>query len=241
MLPPRMTRTGVIELITFDLDDTLWDARPVLARAEEVHHAWIVRHAPRVAARYSMTDLQAYRRALAQREPALRHDFTALRRAALRSLLAEDGYDPARADDCLDAFLHARSDVTLFPEVDEVLTALAQDYRLAALTNGNTDLVRAGIAHYFEFALAPSDTGTSKPDPAMFGAALQRAGVPARAMVHVGDEPYYDVEGAHRAQVPCVWLNREARHWPAEYRRATVEITSLRELPAALRTIAGAA
>jgi len=229
----------VIELVTFDLDDTLWDSRPVLARAEEVQYAWIARHAPRVAARYSIAELQAYRRALAESTPELRHDFTALRRAALLRLLAAAGYDPLLAEDGISTFLRARSEVALFPEVDEVLRALAAEYRLAALTNGNTDLVHAGVAHYFEFGLAPSDTGTSKPDPAMFEAAWRRAGVAMTAMVHVGDGPYYDIEGAHRAQIPGIWVNRDGSPWPADYRRPQIEVASLRELPAALRTIGG--
>lgn len=229
----------MIELVTLDLDDTLWDARPVLLRADEVQYAWIATHAPRVAARYSGADLQAYRHALAHAEPALRHDFTALRRTALARLLADEGYDPALAADGIATFLRARSEVELFPEVDEVLRTLAREYRLAALTNGNTDLVHAGVAHYFEFCLAPSDTGTSKPDPAMFEAARQRAGLTGTAMVHVGDEPLHDIEGAHRARIPAVWINRDGREWPAAYRRAHVELADLRGLPAALRTIAG--
>ncbi|MBM4226301.1 MAG: HAD family hydrolase [Gammaproteobacteria bacterium] len=228
---------SVIRLITLDLDDTLWDAGPVLARAEEVQYAWISTHAPRIATHYSVQDLQAYRRAMAQADPTLRHDFTALRQAALARLLEEHGYDPHLAQEGVNTFVQARSEVTLFPEVDEVLRQLAKAYRLVGLTNGNTDLVRAGVAHYFEFSLAPADTGTSKPDPRMFEAALQRAGVPAEAAVHVGDEPYYDIEGAHRATVAAVWVNRTGRAWPVEHRPPHEEINNLRLLPDAVARI----
>ena len=227
----------MIELITLDLDDTLWDARPVLTRAEDVQYEWIRTHAPRIADRHSIPDLQAYRRAMAQADPALRHDFTALRRAALARLLEEHGYDPARASEGVDTFVRARSEVELYPEVDEVLRELARNYRLVGLTNGNTDLVHAGVAHYFEFSLAPSDTGTSKPDPRMFEAALARAGVTAAAAVHVGDEPYYDIEGAHRAGVAAVWINRDGRPWPAEHRAPHAAIAHLGELQAAIARV----
>jgi len=231
---------GVIELVTFDLDDTLWDAGPVLRRADEVQYAWISAHAPKVAARYGIAELAAYRRQLAAADPALRHDFTALRHAALARLLAAHGYDPARAHDGVAEFLRARSTVQLYPEVDATLRALAAEFRLAAITNGNTDLRQAGVAHYFEFCLAPSDTGTSKPDPAMFEAACARAGVAASATVHVGDEPYHDVEGAHRAAVTAVWVNRQGRPWPPAQRRPAAEIAHLGALPAALRALARA-
>jgi putative hydrolase of the HAD superfamily len=229
----------MIQVVSLDLDDTLWDAGPVLRRAEEVQYEWIEMHAPRIAARYTVGELAHYRRELALTEPALRHDFTALRLAALRQLLADFGYDPAQARAGIDAFVRARSVVTLYPEVDAVLRGLRRNYRLVALTNGNTDLAQAGVAHYFEFALAPSDTGTAKPDPRMFEAVLARAGIVADAMVHVGDEPLFDIEGAHRACVPSVWVNRHGRAWPAEFRRAHREIANLSALPDALAALAG--
>ena len=225
----------MIELITFDLDDTLWDAGPVLSRAEQIQYAWLARHLPRIAAAHTVEELQAKRRQLAREQPALAHDFTRLRRAALAALCAEFGYDPALAVTAVDVFLDARSQIELYAEVDGVLRALARSYRLVSLTNGNTDLVRAGVAHYFEFTLSPAETGTSKPDPRMFEAALMRAGVGPEAMLHVGDEPWYDIEGAHRANVRSVWVNRHARQWPDGHRRAHAEIRGLHELEDVLR------
>jgi putative hydrolase of the HAD superfamily len=151
--------------------------------------------------------------------------------------LAVFDYAPALAKDGIDTFLAARSAVELYPEVDAVLTDLRQTYRLVALTNGNTDLALAGVAHYFECCIAPADTGTSKPDPQMFVAVTARTGVLPSAMVHVGDEPLYDIEGAHRAQVAAVWVNRTRREWPETYRPAAVEITDLGGLRAAVARI----
>ena len=227
----------MVQLISFDLDDTLWDAGPVLRRAEDVQYAWIGQHLPRVAAAHSVDDLQHRRRQLAKEQPSLAHDFTQLRLAALRELCRRYDYPETLAETGIEAFLAARSEVALYADVDRVLRALAGRYRLVALTNGNTDLHRAGVAGYFEFALSPAETGVSKPDPRMFEHMLARAGVPAAGCLHVGDEPYYDIEGAHRANVRSVWLNRTARPWPAEHRRAHAEITTLDELPAVLAGI----
>ena len=229
----------MVKLISFDLDDTLWDAGPVLARAEEVQYGWIARHLPRAAAAHSVEDLQHRRRQLAREQPRLAHDFTQLRLAALRELCERYDYPVHLAEIGIEAFLDARSTVDLFAEVDAVLRELGTRYRLAALTNGNTDLGRAGVAGYFEIALSPAETGVSKPDPRMFEALLVQADVEAGAVVHVGDEPYYDIEGAHRANVRSVWINRNARDWPAEYRPAHAEITTLSELPAVLAQLAG--
>ena len=37
-----------LRLITFDLDDTLWDAPPVLQAAEAALQRWLAEHAPRL-------------------------------------------------------------------------------------------------------------------------------------------------------------------------------------------------
>jgi putative hydrolase of the HAD superfamily len=35
-----------IEVITFDLDNTLWDVEPALLRAEEAQRQWLLEHRP---------------------------------------------------------------------------------------------------------------------------------------------------------------------------------------------------
>lgn len=227
----------MIELVTFDLDDTLWDAAPVLERAEAAHYAWLAEHAPAVTARHDVAELAQQRRALAAARPELAHDFTRLRLAALRRLLDDFGYDARLAEAGIEHFLAARSRIELYDDADHALRDLARDYRLVAVTNGNTDLRRAGVAHYFEFTLSPAETGTSKPDPRMFEVALHRTGVAPEAAVHVGDEPLCDIEGAHRARMGSVWMNRAEQSWPDSFRRPLVEITSLRELRAAIHAI----
>ncbi len=228
----------MFEVITFDLDDTLWDARPALLRAEQRQHAWIVAHAPRLAAAHDNESLRRWRWELASQRPDVAHDFTALRMLALRVQLAAFGYDPALAEPGIALFVHERSVVTLYDDVRPVLTDLSRDFTLVALTNGNADLEVAGVSPYFAFCISPAEAGVQKPDPRMFEVALARAGVSAARAVHVGDQPLYDVEGARRASLASVWLNRDGEPWPADYARPQAEIASLTQLRAALALIA---
>ena len=228
----------MFEVITFDLDDTLWDARPALLRAEQRQHAWIVAHAPRLAAAHDNESLRRWRWELASQRPDVAHDFTALRMLALRVQLAAFGYDPALAEPGIALFVHERSVVTLYDDVRPVLTDLSRDFTLVALTNGNADLEVAGVSPYFAFCISPAEAGVQKPDPRMFEVALARAGVSAARAVHVGDQPLYDVEGARRASLASVWLNRDGEPWPDDYARPQAEIASLTQLRAALALIA---
>ena len=228
----------MFEVITFDLDDTLWDARPALLRAEQRQHAWIVERAPRLAAAHDNESLRRWRWELASQRPDVAHDFTALRLLALREQLAAFGYDPALAEPGIALFVHERSVVTLYDDVRPVLADLSRDFTLVALTNGNADLEVAGVSPYFAFCISPAEAGVQKPDPRMFEVALARAGVSAARAVHVGDQPLYDVEGARRASLASVWLNRGGEPWPADYARPQAEIASLTQLRAALTRIA---
>ena len=227
----------MFEVITFDLDDTLWDARPALLRAEQLQQAWLVAHAPRLAAAHDNESLRRWRWELAIQRPDVAHDFTALRRLALRAQLAAFGYDPALAELGIALFVHARSVVTLYADVRPVLADLSRDFTLIALTNGNADLEVAGVSPYFAFCISPAEAGVQKPDPRMFEVALARAGVSVASAVHVGDQPLYDVEGARRASLASVWLNRAGQPWPDDYARPQAEIASLHELRAALARI----
>jgi putative hydrolase of the HAD superfamily len=68
--------------------------------------------------------------------------------------------------------------------------------------------------------------GAAKPDPALFDAALALAACPPVNAVHVGDSLSKDVQGAARAGIAAVLLDRDG-----DGADAPVRITSLAELP----------
>lgn len=90
-----MLELSRIRAITLDLDDTLWPVMPTIERAEAVLQAWLAEHAPATARHLSHADTRRAVRAQVNRELAhLAHDFTALRRAAIRLALQQAGVPP---------------------------------------------------------------------------------------------------------------------------------------------------
>lgn len=222
-----------IQLITFDLDDTLWDVAPVMHGAEASLRDWLAVQAPRLGP-VPIEHLWAIRSRLLGGEPDLRHRLSELRRRILFHALIDAGYAQAESRELAErgfqVFLEARHRVELFPDVHQTLERLALRYPLAVITNGNADVRRLGLADYFQFALCAEELGIGKPDPLPFHTALQRVGVAASQAVHIGDHPGDDIAGARAAGMQAIWFNPQGKPWTGEP-EPPVQIASLAELP----------
>jgi putative hydrolase of the HAD superfamily len=126
------------------------------------------------------------------------------------------GQDAALADELQRAYIRARrSGEVLDPDAEAVLADLGRDHHLALLTNGAADvqrekLSRTRLARHFETIVISGEVGVAKPDPRIFSIVLERLGVEAKDAVMVGDSLARDVEGAHRAGLRAIWLDRGA-------------------------------
>jgi len=217
-------------LLTIDLDDTLWPCAPVIRAAEDALYGWLRQVAPRVTERLDIDGLRQQRRALVVRRPELAHDLTQVRRIALAEQLAAHGYAAELADEGLTLFRAHRNRVAPYPEVEPVLRELAPRFRLISVTNGNADVASSPLRGLFHRSLTAAEAGAARPDPAMFRLALDWAGVAAQECLHVGDDPYLDVEAARCFGLAAVWVNRTGRAWPAELAPPAIAVRDLREL-----------
>jgi len=219
-----------VQAIIFDLDDTLWEVGPVIVRAEHAMHAFLAEHYPRVLELHTLDSMRDLRTRIAFEHPAMRHDFTWLRRESLRRHAREAGYPDVMAEQAFDVFYRARNDVELYDDVLPSLERLHGRFRLFAASNGNADLAAIGLARFFEHALAARDAGMLKPDPRIFELLLGRAGLAPAQALHVGDDAEADVAGARRAGVTPVWVNRRGADWPAPASQPPLMVRTLTEL-----------
>jgi len=229
-----------VSVITFDLDNTLWDVEPVLLRAERAQQDWLLQHRPGAAEAFDHVALFEFKKSVWKRHPHLAHHVSQMRIQMLYELQLAAGYGEADALSGAEAafavFLRERQRVELYAEALEVLERLAQRYTLGALTNGNADIYKTDAAEYFDFAFLAEDIGASKPHPDMFHAALRQAGVPAEQVVHVGDDPDHDVRGAREVGMRTVWVNLKGADWPGG-EPADAEVNDLQSLPQAVDRI----
>jgi len=204
-----------VRAITLDLDDTLWPIWPTIARAEAVLLQWLTEQAPATAALFSdTTALRALRNQMVSLRPDLRHDQSALRRESIRLALTQAGDDAALAEPAFDAFFAERQRVELFDDAHTTLAFLSQRYPMVAVSNGNADVHRVGIGHYFKASISAQEFGVAKPDPRIFHAAASAIGVAPHEVLHVGDDATLDAQAAITAGMQAVWLNTVQKAWP---------------------------
>jgi putative hydrolase of the HAD superfamily len=217
-------------VLSFDLDDTLWAVEPVIQAAEAAMIAWLRTHHPTVVQDHDRESLRVMRARIAEQHPERNHDMTFVRQRALTEMFTAAGRDPSHADEAFEVFYAERNRVRLYDEVDASLRRLSARYRLFAVSNGNADLKRCGIAHWFEGHITAISAGAPKPDIRIFARLLDAAGVDAASVLHIGDDPQLDVVGAMRAGMRAAWINRGARQWPAHLPPPSLTIATLEDL-----------
>jgi len=223
-----------VRAIAFDLDNTLWDVEPVLARAEVRLLEWLRQHCPRIPEQVSLEDMRAAREQLARSEPHNAHDVTYLRLSALERHARECGYHEDLAARAFEVFLAARCEVEILPDVRPGLARLERRFTLASLSNGNADLGRIGLDSAFAVSLNARQIGAGKPDRRCFERLASELKVAPRNLVYVGDDPWLDVQAARAAGCRSAWMNRRASPWPADLAPADLAVRDLSELAALL-------
>ncbi len=211
---------GPVHAVTFDLDNTLWDLAGVIELAEQRTDEWLSRHYPDVASRHDASTLRQLRSAIAERQPELGHDVTALRREGLRAAGRECGYAgtalEALVEGAFEAFIQGRHEVRLYDETIPLLDWLGCYVPLGAITNGNADVRRLSLSGHFDFTVSAMEIGASKPSHLVFEAAAGRAEVARGSIVHVGDNCECDVVGAAQAGMQAVWIPYAGEDWPED-------------------------
>ena len=200
-----------IKLVTLDLDNTLWDVDSIIVQAEADMVAWLETHVPECLPLYRSDTLVEVRNDVFTQHKDRAHDLSFMRTAVLETLMQRAGYAEAEAGrlarQAFAVFFEGRNRVELFPGAEDMLETLTGRYALYALTNGNADIEKAGLAAYFQGAFSSADVGVKKPHARMFEAPLLHVDVAAHEAVHVGDHLVDDVQGAAGVGMHTVWVN----------------------------------
>ena len=237
-----------IEIVLFDLDDTLHDDTYAYSNAaEEV--------AREVAAEHGI-DALALKSAYIAEAEGFWHRLSPLdlkvRLASLRASMWQSALERVGLDDAGLAQQSAErynayrvKYFTLFPGAIDLLRSLRdRGMKLGIVTNGLSETHREKIAllqigEYFDAIFLSDEVGMVKPDPLLFAHACRTlGGAPAHAAM-VGDRYDRDIGGAIQAGLYTIWLNVRREEPPPGAAPPDATCSSIAEVGRILCTPAG--
>ncbi|MFK3558122.1 HAD-IA family hydrolase [Pasteurella multocida] len=221
------------KLISFDLDDTLYDNSDVIRLAEE---NFIEKVKLESQLDISPEEWRAWKQRIEQRHPMLCEDVVAWRIETLHQLLANYQKSAAEIErvcqQAMALFVEWRHKIDVPTQSQQVLNVLKKQYPLVAITNGNVEPQRIGLPQ-FDLVLRGGEQGRAKPHQDLFHQTAQRFGIHPHEILHVGDNLITDVQGAIQADCQAVWINlsgKALRDFPEARLIPTLEITELKQL-----------
>ena len=167
------------QVMSFDLDDTLYDNTQVIANAEAEFIRFVQTHG-------GITDFDqeswcVWKQHTAKQDPLLQEDVTLWRTQSLQALLATRQKSAVEISDissqAMQYFLHWRHQITVPTQSLEILKRLKQRYKLVAITNGN--VVRHDrLDHSMSFSVAAN---MDEPSP---------------TLIYSAKRPYFNIHDA---------------------------------------------
>lgn len=218
-------RLTTIKAISFDLDDTLYNNRPVMLAIEKKMVQYFTEKfailLPELKQIFNRRFWMRYRQQALVATPELAHDVVRVRYETYRlGLLAHNIVEEVAAKEAqtgLDYFISLRSDFSVPKASHQLLAALSNKFPLVAISNGNVDTKALGIDHYFQHIYHAGFQRSThhnesehllrqKPATDMFTLVCAQLAIPAEQLLHVGDCGFADIHGALNAGCQTAWL-----------------------------------
>ncbi|XOD69842.1 MAG: 5-amino-6-(5-phospho-D-ribitylamino)uracil phosphatase YigB [Sodalis sp. (in: enterobacteria)] len=208
-----------LRALSFDLDNTLYDNRPVIARTEYESVRFLQLYHPSLRD-FGEDDYRRFRQELHQCEPDISHDISHLRWRSIELAMRNAGLSEHEAhvgaDAAMEVVLRWRSQIDIPEKTHRTLAALSANWPLVAITNGNVSLETCGLSVYFQYILRAGPDGHAKPCQDMYLLAAELLNLPPRSILHVGDDLEADIIGAIRYGMQACWINNHGSNITAD-------------------------
>ena len=225
--------TKKIRMITFDLDDTLWDNVPTITKAEIETRKWIENKVGKIDWG-DLNDFLNLREELIKEDESIKWDISKLRKEIFKRKLAHitpEKYRNKLVEDAFAVFISRRHEVKLFNGVEIALKQLSKNFLLGVLTNGNADIFRFNIGKYFSFSVSSLEAKNSKPNRAHFDKAIEiMENIKFDEILHIGDHQVNDILAAYNLGIESLWFNNNESTWDQNFPKPD-EFSSWKHLP----------
>lgn len=233
-------RLTPFKAISFDLDDTLYSNHPIMKITALEMEAYfqkelprLLKNSPDIQTVYDIKFWSPYKQKVIRFNPDLKHDVTALRVESYTLGLIDLGIAKVQArkiaKKALAHFDYHRSNFTVPEHIHSLLSALAKQYPLIAISNGNVNTQAINIEKYFSATYHAGGQYQQKPATDMFTSALKHLNIHANELLHIGDCGKADIVGGKLAGCQTAWVSSFTVGKPLSV-LPTIELSDVTEL-----------
>lgn len=191
-----MLNTNKIKVISFDLDNTLYDNSPVIARAEIKSQEYLALEFEKQNKNYDVNIFKEIRQTFFESNDIAFDNLTHLREECLRRICSALQNSESIVQQATEIFINLRQQASIPKEITAMLKNLSERYTLVSITNGNCDASNLAVGEYFDKNYSPQQGHRAKPHIAMYQKVLDDFQIDAEQLLHVGDEVKSDGLGA---------------------------------------------
>ncbi|NVJ65212.1 MAG: HAD-IA family hydrolase [Gammaproteobacteria bacterium] len=196
-----------IKVISFDLDDTLWDNSGVIEQCLAKLYQFLCLHEPKIQSHFTIDSMERISQQLIQLQKPEYENMTVLRKSVIRQMLQEVGGDLSLINPAFAVFYHWRNQINIPNKSKRLLEQLQKKYNLVATSNGNSNLHKIGLAQYFDKHMIAGIHGRAKPSPEMINKLLAHYQLEPHQLLHIGDSHATDILSAKAANVQSIILD----------------------------------
>ncbi len=176
-----------VKLISFDLDNALYDNTPVLNRADRLLDNYLENEFKKQNVSYDFKNYLSIKQALLEKNDPLYENMSLLRQTALEDFCINLKDKNNITREAFNVFIQARSEITIHQAVQDMLVKLSNHYLLVTVTNGNCEIHKHEISQVFEKHYSPTMGYRAKPHPQMLNQAMDEFKLQPNQLLHVGD------------------------------------------------------
>ncbi len=180
------------KVLSFDLDNALYDNAPVIAHAENCSSEYLQAAFEKQGQTFDFETFLTIRQSLIKQNNPEFENLSRMRRLALSILCRDLDNANSIAEEAFNRFIEARSLIKVEPEIDAMLAKLSGHYIIVSASNGNCDIASTELGEYFDTRWSASDDFRAKPHPQMLQAICQHYSIDSRDLLHIGDSEEKD-------------------------------------------------
>ncbi len=201
-------KNSEIKLISFDLDNTLYDNWPVIKKAEEKSQGYLKQAFEKQNKVYNHQTFLSHRERLLALKIKLPEEqkrqfenLSWLRERVLKKCCESLENHDKIALQSFQIFIDYRNRVSIREEIRAMLNQLSGKFALATITNGNCDAGQLSISHLLERNYSPTQGFRAKPHPEMIFRLFEDFSLEPNQVLHVGDQ--YESDGIAAEEAGC--------------------------------------